>query len=147
MNSTTVKAEDLNMGPYGGLTLDQDIDDDETKDAENNSHSADAPEAYSVYWEVTYSLSTKGEVKINRQHDLSVIKVSFQLLVRASLDCRELPVEVPRVGLSLALRPTAATNTTMWRGFGPHENYPVRACSVFIIRVLELKLCFCILWT
>lgn len=66
MNSTTVKAEDLNMGPYGGLSQDDDEGD--------NNDFADATEdhilpplgtqsAYSVYWEVTYSLSTRGEVR------------------------------------------------------------------------------------
>lgn len=54
MNSTIVKAEDLNMGPYGELTMEED---------EEGSSSATSNEAtYSVHWEVTYSLSTKGEV-------------------------------------------------------------------------------------
>ena len=67
MNSTTVKAEDLNMGPYGGLTLDEDMERDsseqqEVVDGETQRVDKSMSNQYHVHWEVTYSLSTKGEV-------------------------------------------------------------------------------------
>lgn len=71
MNSTTVKAEDLNMGPYGGLTQDEDIEQESSErqeviDGETQRPERPVPVQYQVHWEVTYSLSTKGEVSVDR---------------------------------------------------------------------------------
>jgi hypothetical protein len=55
MVCTTPKAEELSVGPFGGLTYDEDID------SSDGSYDINRPDIY-VDWEATYSLSNKGEV-------------------------------------------------------------------------------------
>jgi hypothetical protein len=71
MVTTTVKAEDMSMGPFGGLTLEDEIEDESLTDVdqfESLQHYIDYKLAksaeFNIFWEVTYSLSTKGEVII-----------------------------------------------------------------------------------
>jgi hypothetical protein len=57
MVCTTPKAEELSVGPFGGLTYDEDIE------SSDGSYDINRPDIY-VDWEATYSLSNKGEVFI-----------------------------------------------------------------------------------
>ncbi len=161
MVSTTKKAESMSIGPFGGLSLEDDVDDHSTASGADDSKSDSdgdlnafessdkdtmdlrgrwaaanrrltRPEIC-VNWEVTYSLSTKGEVLTTLffLNDLIICELSYhfvlllQLLIRSHVDCSELPFVVPRVGLALCLRSKEAVDTVMWRGYGPHECYPV----------------------
>lgn len=56
MVCTTPKAEEMSVGPFGGLTYDEDVD------INQDSSDINRPDIY-VDWEATYSLSNKGEVR------------------------------------------------------------------------------------
>ena len=85
MCSTIKKAEALSVGPFGGLPLEDELDDEINNiDNRNKYYEPDdgnavdsgksqigtsrpqAKPGISVSWEVTYSLSTKGEVSADK---------------------------------------------------------------------------------